>query len=168
MRTAQSKTATKASTVHTSPFKPNGEETLQDSSLPQRRKCVKYVQSHQSTDAEHISTVVQSMAPTAKFPYSSAIPRRPKQQLPEARTKEIMYKIASANCASTKDKSTRRNSSKSSRRLTHDEGPVQAFTQAARLLGPSLEVSTNHLETASTHQLHPRRNPPAEPPAWMK
>ena len=42
---------------HTCPFKPNGEETLQVPSPSQRRKCVKYVRSQRSTDAEHVSTV---------------------------------------------------------------------------------------------------------------
>ena len=72
-----------ASTGHSSPFKPKGEETHQDSSLPHRRKCVKYVHS-QSTDAEHVSTVEPSIAPTKKvvsrriqFSYSSATPRHP-------------------------------------------------------------------------------------------
>ena len=74
-----------ASTGHSSPFKMNGEETHQDSSLPNRRKCVKYVHS-QSTDAEHVSTVEPSIAPTKKvvsrrihFPHSKATPRRPEQ-----------------------------------------------------------------------------------------
>ena len=66
-----------------------------------------------------------------------------------------MYQIPSANCTSTKDRKARRNSSKSSRMLTHDEGSVPAFTQAAKLLDLRPEVSTNRLETASTHQLRP-------------
>ena len=38
--------------------------TLQDSSLPQRGKCVQFVQTP-STDAEHVSTVKPSIAPTS-------------------------------------------------------------------------------------------------------
>ena len=55
-----------ASTGHTSPFKPNGERTLQDSSPLQRRKCVKYVRGHQSTLAENVSTVEPSIAPAER------------------------------------------------------------------------------------------------------
>ena len=36
---AEEKLQPEASTVHTSPFKPNGERPLQDSSSPQHRKC---------------------------------------------------------------------------------------------------------------------------------
>ena len=64
VRTARSKTATEASTGHTSPFKPNGEATLQETSPPPRRKCVKFIHSLKSTDAEHASTVVPSIATT--------------------------------------------------------------------------------------------------------
>ena len=52
-----------ASTGHTSPFKPNGERTLQDPSPPQRRKCVKFVQ-RPSAVANPVSTVEPSIAPT--------------------------------------------------------------------------------------------------------
>ena len=45
-----------ASTGHTSPFCNRRESNASG--------CVSYVQSHQSTDAEHESTVVQSIAPT--------------------------------------------------------------------------------------------------------
>ena len=48
--------------------------------------CVKFVHSHQSTDAEHVSTVEPSIAPTKKVvsrriqnSYSSATPRHPEQ-----------------------------------------------------------------------------------------
>ena len=81
----EAKLQPEASTGHSSPFKPNGKETHQDSSLPHRRKCVKYVHS-QSTDAEHVSTVEPSIAPTNKvvsrriqFSYSSATPRHAEQ-----------------------------------------------------------------------------------------
>ena len=101
-----------ASTGHSSPFKPKGEETHQDSSLQPRRKCVKYVHS-QSTDAEHVSTVEPSTAPTKQvvsrriqFSYSSATPRHPGTMTASNKDTEIMHQIQSANSACTKDRNS--------------------------------------------------------------
>ena len=77
-----------ASTGHSSPFNRMEKKRCQDLSLPQRRKCVKYVHS-QSTDAEHVSTVEPSIAPTKKV-----VSRRisntqtPGTILPETRTRK--------------------------------------------------------------------------------
>ena len=68
----EAKLQPEASTGHSSPLKPNGEETHQDSSLPHRRKCVKYVHS-QSTDVEHVSTEEPSIAPHEE----SRLPQNP-------------------------------------------------------------------------------------------
>ena len=51
-----------ASTGQTSPFKPNGERTLEDPSPPQSRKSVKYVHSHTKYRRRTVSTVKPSIA----------------------------------------------------------------------------------------------------------
>ena len=140
MRNAQRKLRPEASTVHTSPFKPIGEETLQDSSLPQRGKYVKYVQSHQSTDAEHVSTVVQSIAPT---------------EIDISRKIQISVLLSNTQTPGTitaRNKDNGNNAPDSKSELREHKG--QEILPKARLLDPSPEVSTDHLETASTHQLH--------------
>ena len=60
-----SQTVTEASTANTSPFKPNGEATLQETSLPPRRKCVN------SSKATRVLT--QNMYPLL---YQALHPRR--------------------------------------------------------------------------------------------
>ena len=100
----------KASTGHSAPFKPNGEETHQDSSLPHRRKCVKYVHS-QSTEAEHVSTVEPSIASheESRIPKNQISALLSNTQTPGTMTakqgqKEIMHKMPSANNACTRDR----------------------------------------------------------------
>ena len=114
-----------ASTGHTSPFKPNGERKLQDSRPPQRRKCVKFVHNHQSTDANHAPTVKPSIAleTISRRIHFSVLCAHEKRHLPKnpilvlisntqtpgtmtARYRDtvIMHRISSAKCASTKER----------------------------------------------------------------
>ena len=100
-----------ASTGHTSPFKPNGERTLKDTIPPQRRKCVKYVRSHQQTVAEHVSTVEPSIAPTeivisSKNQFSVLLSNTQTPGTKTARYKDNgkNHQIPSANCASIWDR----------------------------------------------------------------
>ena len=125
MRTAQSQTATEASTGHTSPFKPNGEVTLQETSLPPRRK---YVQSSKAT-----RVLTQNMYPLlyqALHPRRKSSPEesnfRTQKQHPDTRNKncqkqgheEIMYRFQERTARAHRTG----NSFKSNRRLTHNEG----------------------------------------------
>ena len=57
----EAKLQPEASTEHASPVNEERRATLQDSSLPQRRKCVQFVQTP-STDAEHVSKDLMTSA----------------------------------------------------------------------------------------------------------
>ena len=98
-----------ASTGHSSPFKPSGEETHQDSSLPHRRKCVKYVHS-QSTDAacihcrtNHYSHEESRLPKNPIFVLISNT-QTPRTMTARDKDTEIMHQIQSANSACTMDR----------------------------------------------------------------
>ena len=102
------KAATEASTGHTSPFKPNGEATLQETSLPPRRKCV-----HSSKATRVLTKNMYPLLYQALHPRRKSSPEESNfhthKQHPDTRNKncqkqgheEIMYQIPRANCAST-------------------------------------------------------------------
>ena len=79
-------TATEASTGHTSPFKPNGEATLQETSLPPRRKCVNSSKVTRVLTQNMYPVLYQALHPRRKvisrriqLSYSYATPRHPEQ-----------------------------------------------------------------------------------------
>ena len=111
-------------------------------------------QSHQSTDAEHVSTVVPSIAPTKKVvsrriqsSYSSATPRHPEQELPEARTRRIMYRFQERTARAHRTG----NSFKSNRRLTHNEGLSQSPRSC---YGHGVEGGPERARTRQYHACH--------------
>ena len=88
-----------------------GRATLQDSSLPQRRKCVKFVKSHQSTDAKtciHCRTKHCTHGNTSPVKSNFSVllsnTRRREQRLPGTMSTEKMHQIPSANNASAKER----------------------------------------------------------------
>ena len=126
MRTAQSKLQPEASTGHTSPLKPNGEGKLQDMSPPQRRRCVKFIHSRKRTDAEHVSTVEPSVAPTKERHLPKKSNRRIHKQHPDARNNDCQIQGHGNNAPDSKCELARTqwrgNTFKSNRRLMHDDG----------------------------------------------
>ena len=154
MRTAQSQTATEASTGHTSPFKPNGEVTLQETSLPPRRKCV------QSSKATRVLT--QNMYPLlyqALHPRRKSSPEesnfRTQKQHPDTRNKncqkqgheEIMYRFQERTARAHRTG----NSFKSNRRLTHNEGLSQSPRSC---YGHGVEGGPERARTRQYHACH--------------
>ena len=139
---AQNQTATEASTGHTSPFKPNGEATLQETSLLPRRKCVNSSKATRVLTHNTDRLLYQALHPRRKshLPKNPIFATKSNTQTPGTKTARSMDKgnnVPDSKCElrEHKGQETRRNSYKSIRRLTHDEGPVPAFTQAAKTSG---------------------------------
>ena len=131
-RTAQSQTATEAPTGHTSPFKPNGEATLQETSLPPRRKCV-----HSSKATRVLGTCIhcctkhctheeKSSPEDSHFRTQKATPRHPEQGLPEAGTRRNNVPDSKCELREHRGQENTMKFFQRSRRLTHDEGIVPA------------------------------------------